>query len=92
MKKISLLILLIVSNYSFSLTDDEKAMRGAVFGNPEVDTYVICSAGKLEKLIRCMNAVKRENPNLEIDMEWGKSTYANFVQLKMSVLFVNKSK
>ena len=92
MIKMSLLILFIVSSYSFSLSMDQKAMKGTAFGDPEVDTYVICSAGRLEKLVECMNAVKRVNPNLEIDMEWGKSNYANFSQLKLSVLFVNKSR
>jgi hypothetical protein len=91
MKKIYLLTLLIVSSYSFSLTADEKAMKGTAFGDPKIDSYVFCSANKLQRLVDCMNAVKRVNPNFKIDWDWSKAEYADFTGLKLSVLLVNES-
>ena len=93
MKKIYLLILFIVSSYSFSLTADEKAIKGMVIGDPKIDKYVICKAIRYGPLLKCVNAVVRLNLGFEIDPNWLNSQ-VEFGNLDGStmVLLVKKDK
>tara|TARA_Y100001958_G_C20864848_1_gene301509 strand:+ start:206 stop:487 length:282 start_codon:yes stop_codon:yes gene_type:complete len=93
MKKIYLLILFIVSSYSFSLTADEKAIKGMVIGDPKIDKYVICKAIRYGPLMKCVNAVVRLNLGFEIEPNWLKSNLElRFVDGATMLLLVKKDK